>query len=78
MLNRPAVRIEIVLLLGVSLGRSAILSIVAIIDRLTYTTPLAEQTATLNPSVTPDRPWLDLTYQLVYIGLGFVAPMRAV
>ena len=34
--------------------------------------PLAQQTSTLNPSVTPDRPWLDLTYQLVGIGFGLM------
>ncbi|MFC4998941.1 CPBP family intramembrane glutamic endopeptidase [Dactylosporangium cerinum] len=78
MIDRRAVRIEVLLLLGVSLGRSAILSILAIIDRLTYVKPLSEQTATLNPSITPDRPWLDLAYQLVYTGLGFVAPLLAV
>ncbi|MFF5230872.1 CPBP family intramembrane glutamic endopeptidase [Dactylosporangium sp. NPDC000521] len=78
MIDKRAVRVEVILLLGVSLGRSAILSILAIIDRLTYVKPLSEQTATLNPSITPDRPWLDLAYQLVYTGLGFVAPLLAV
>ncbi len=77
-IDRRAVRVEVLLLLGVSLGRSAILSVLAIIDRLTYVKPLSEQTATLNPSVTPDRPWLDLAYQLTYAALGFVAPLLAV
>lgn len=77
-IDKRAVRVEVLLLLGVSLGRSAILSILTIIDRLTYVKPLSEQTATLNPSITPDRPWLDLAYQLVYTGLGFVAPLLAV
>lgn len=77
-IDRRAVRIEVLLLLGVSLGRSAILSVLAIIDRLTYVKPLSEQTATLNPSITPDRPWLDLAYQLTYTGLGFIAPLLAV
>lgn len=77
-IDRRAVRVEVLLLLGVSLGRSAILSVLSIIDRLTYVKPLSEQTATLNPSITPDRPWLDLAYQLTYTCLGFVAPLLAV
>nr|WP_203849330.1 CPBP family intramembrane glutamic endopeptidase [Dactylosporangium siamense] len=78
MIDRRVVSIEVLLLLGVSLGRSAIYSILEIIDKLTYVKPLSEQTATLNPSIAPDRPWLDLAYQLVKIGLGFVAPLLAV
>jgi Type II CAAX prenyl endopeptidase Rce1-like len=44
---------------------------VNIIARLTSGTPLADQSATLNPSQSP-RPWLDLTYQLLSIGFGLV------
>ena len=43
-----------------------------IVERLTRPEPLAQQTSTLNASVTPDRPWLDLTYQLVSIGFNLV------
>src|SRR3712207_495269 len=39
---------------------------------MTRNVPLAQQTSTLNPSVTPDRPWLDLTYQLIGIGFGLM------
>lgn len=77
-IDKRVVRVEVVLLLGVSLGRSAILSILTIINLLTYVKPLSEQPATLNASITPDRPWLDLAYQLVYTGLDFVAPLLAV
>ncbi|MFB9177136.1 CPBP family intramembrane glutamic endopeptidase [Dactylosporangium sucinum] len=66
------------LVLGVSLGASAIYAILRIIDRLTFVKPLSQQTATLNPSVTPDRPWLDLAYQLAGIGLGVVPALLAV
>jgi membrane protease YdiL (CAAX protease family) len=46
-------------------------SLIQIIDRLTLSTPLSQQTTSLNNSVTPDRPWLDLTYQVYY----FIMPM---
>ena len=58
------------MVLGVSLGQSAVYSVLRIIERLTRPEPLAQQTSTLNASATPDRPWLDLTYQLVGIGFG--------
>ena len=57
-------RNEVVLVLGVSLGQSAVYSILAIIDELTRARPLSQQTIALNPAVTPDRPWLDLAYQV--------------
>ncbi|WP_245630427.1 CPBP family intramembrane glutamic endopeptidase [Granulicoccus phenolivorans] len=56
--------VEVVLVLGVSLGRSAVYAILSLIDKATQGTPLNEQTTTLNTSQTPDRPWLDLAYQL--------------
>ncbi len=68
---------EIVLVLGVSLGQSAVYSLLRIIERLTRNVPLAQQTSTMNPSVTPDRPWLDLTYQLVGITFGLVPMVLA-
>lgn len=68
---------EIVLVLGVSLGQAAVYSLLRIIERVTRNVPLAQQTSTLNPSVTPDRPWLDLTYQLVGIGFALVPMILA-
>lgn len=55
---------EILLVLGLSLGRSAVYAILSIVDKLTVNRPLSEQTTTINTSVTPDRPWLDLSYQV--------------
>lgn len=69
--------LEIILLLALSLGRSAIYSILAIADRLTRPEALNQQTSTLNPSVVPDRPWLDLTYQLAAVGFGVVPALLA-
>jgi len=50
--------------LGLSLGASAIYSIVAIVNRLTRTESLASQTATINTSLSP-RPTFDLIYQVL-------------
>jgi membrane protease YdiL (CAAX protease family) len=63
--------VEIWIVLGLSLGRSAIYALVDIVARLTAGPPLAQQTATLNASQSP-RPYLDLTYQLLSIGFALV------
>ncbi|WP_298459027.1 CPBP family intramembrane glutamic endopeptidase [uncultured Cellulomonas sp.] len=63
--------VELWIVLGLSLGQSALYSLVSITARLTAGTPLAEQTATLNPSRSP-RPYLDLTYQLLGIAFALV------
>ena len=75
--DRTRVGLEVLILLGLSLGQSAIYSLLRIIDRLTRPIPLSQQTSTLNPSVTPDRPWLDLTYQLVGIVFALVPVLLA-
>lgn len=67
---RPAgLRTEVAVVLGLSLGASAVYSLLAIVERLTRAIALNQQTSSLNTAVTPDRPWLDLAYQLVGIGL---------
>ena len=57
-------RNEILLVLGVSLGQSAVSSILSFIDLLTRPKPLSQQTIALNPAATPERPWLDLAFQM--------------
>jgi membrane protease YdiL (CAAX protease family) len=57
---------EIVIVLGLSLGQSAVYSIVSIINRSTREQPLGDQTATLNP-VLDNREIFDLVYQLLGI-----------
>jgi membrane protease YdiL (CAAX protease family) len=69
--------LEVVIVLGLSLGQSALYSVLRIIERLTRNVPLAQQTSTLNASVTPDRPWLDLTYQLVGIAFALMPVLLA-
>ena len=62
---------ELLLVLGVSLGQSAVYSVLSIIDKLTVNVPLNQQTTSMNNSVVPDRPWLDLAYQAA----GLVFPL---
>ncbi|GHJ46535.1 membrane protein [Catellatospora sp. TT07R-123] len=69
---------EVLLLLGVSLGYSAIRSVLSLIDKLTVHVPLNQQAAELNTAVTPDRPWLDLSIQLTRIAFGVVPALFAV
>jgi membrane protease YdiL (CAAX protease family) len=69
--SRRRLRTEVLLVLGLSLGQSAVYAVVNIVARLTAGTPLAEQAAALNPSRSP-RPYLDLTYQLLTIGFALV------
>lgn len=65
-MNRSRLRWEVVIVLGLSLGASAIYSIVSIVARLTDKTPLSQQSAELNASQSP-REWLDFTYQFLSI-----------
>lgn len=66
------------LVLGLSLGASAVYAVVSLSAKLTAGKPLAEQTAALNVSRAPDRPWLDLTYQLLEIFFALVPVLLAV
>ncbi len=66
--NRTGLRWEVGIVLGMSLGASALYSIISIIARLTDTRPLSEQSATLNGSQSP-REWLDFSYQ--FLGIFF-------
>lgn len=64
--RRGRIVAEIVIVLGLSLGMSALYSIVTLINRATLETPLAGQTATIVPS-RDSRPIFDLLYQLLGI-----------
>lgn len=74
---RRGLRTETLIVLGLSLGASAIGSILSIIEKLTRPVPLSAQTTTMNNAQTPDRPWLDLAYQLVNIALPLVVVLLA-
>jgi len=57
--------------LGLSLGASAVYSIVSLANSLTRTAPLSSQTTTLNGSLSP-RPVFDLIYQFLAIFFDLV------
>ena len=69
--NRSQTGLEILIVLGLSLGASAVYSVVQLVSRLTASAPLASQTATLNGSLS-DRPTFDLIYQLLAIFFALV------
>jgi membrane protease YdiL (CAAX protease family) len=70
--------VEVVLVLALSLGASAVYSIVSLTAKLTANRSLASQSAVLNGSRAPGRPWLDLTYQLLDIAFDLVPALLAV
>lgn len=74
--SRGRIRAEIIVVLALSLGASAVFSVVDIIEMLTRGTALADQTATLNAPLN-DRPAFDLVYQLLRILFG-LAPVALV
>ena len=80
-LTRPVSRrllgTETLLVLGLSLGQSAVYAVVSIIAKLTADGPLSKQTASLNTSASA-RPWLDLTYQLLGIVFALLPVLLAV
>ena len=65
---------EIIAVFAVSLGGSGLYAFVELIGSLTATRSLGKQTATLNGSLAPGRPILDLFLQLTNTLLG-VAPV---
>jgi uncharacterized protein len=74
--GRGALRAEILLVLGLSLGQSAVYAVVSLVAKLTAAQRLGDQTVTMNPSASP-RPWLDLTYQLLGIVFALVPVLLA-
>ena len=75
---RRTLLVETVLVLGVSLGSSAVYAVLSFVRKATAQVALSQQTTTMNSSVTPDRPWLDLAYQLAGVVLGVVPALLAV
>jgi membrane protease YdiL (CAAX protease family) len=75
--SRHLVAGETAIVLGVSLGASAIKSVLDLIDVMTKPVPMNQQTTVITYSPTPDRPWLDLAYQLDNICVPLVAVVLA-
>ena len=69
-------RAEVWIVLGLSLGQSAVYAVISLVAQLTRG-PLRDATATLNRSQS-DREWLDLTLQLVGIGFALVPVALAI
>ncbi len=67
---------EVWIVLGLSLGQSAVYAFISLAVKLTAGRPLAQQTATLNASRSV-RPYVDLTYQLADIVFTFVPVVLA-
>ncbi|QDZ14384.1 CPBP family intramembrane metalloprotease [Humibacter ginsenosidimutans] len=63
---------EIAIVLGLSLGQSAVYSIFTIVQRLAAPTPLKDQSTQVNPSQST-TPWIDFTYQLLDIVFALMA-----
>ncbi len=68
--QRRRVGPEVLIVLGLSLGQSAVYSVVSLVAKLTEG-PIGQATATLNASRSP-RVYLDLTYQLLSIAFAVV------
>jgi membrane protease YdiL (CAAX protease family) len=73
-LTHRLIRWEIFVVFAVSLGASGLYAFVELIGSLTASQSLGKQTATLNGSLAPGRPTLDLFLQLTNILLG-LAPV---
>ena len=68
--SRRRLRAEVLIVLGLSLGQSAVYSVVQLLDKMTRA-PLSEATSTLNRSQST-REYFDLTYQLLDIIFALV------
>jgi membrane protease YdiL (CAAX protease family) len=68
--SRSRLRFEVWIVLGLSLGQSAVYSVVQLLDKMSRA-PLAEGTSTLNQSRS-SREYFDLTYQLLDIVFALV------
>ncbi len=69
--SRRRLGVEVLIVLGLSLGASAAYSVVSIVNRMTRTEALGDQTATINSPLSP-RPTFDLIYQLMGIFFDLV------
>ena len=70
--GRALLRWEVGIVLGLSLGQSAVYSIFTIVQRLAAPTPLKDQSAQLNPSQSSTE-WVNFTYQMLDIVFSLMA-----
>ncbi len=76
-LTRRLAVAEVLIVLALSLGRSAVYAVISFSVALGNQTPLAQQTTVLNSSLAPGRPVLDLLLQVLRIAFG-LAPVALV
>jgi len=69
--SRGRITAEILIVLGLSLGMSALYAIVTLINRATLETPISQQTATIVPS-RDARPVFDVIYQVLGVASDLV------
>ncbi|OEJ37982.1 hypothetical protein AR457_29275 [Streptomyces agglomeratus] len=62
--TRQILRIEVLIVLALSLGASGVSSLIRFVGAVTEPGGLKDQAAKLNTSAAPGRPWLDLAWQL--------------
>src|SRR5665213_2518851 len=70
--GRRTLVVEVWIVFALSLGASGLSALLSLIDDLTTKHSLQSQHTVVNGSVTPDRPWLDLAFQLFGIASGLV------
>lgn len=70
-------RAEVVIVVMIAIGVSATRSVLRFLAAVTAPEPLSSQTATLNASQAPGRPWIDLGFQLVF-SLSLLLPVLLV
>ncbi len=75
--SRARLRAEIWIVLGLSLGKSAVYAVMTLIKRYAAETPIGDQVTTINPSRN-DVPWLDFIYQLLAIGFSIMPVVLAI
>ncbi|MGW1540565.1 CPBP family intramembrane glutamic endopeptidase [Streptomyces sp. NPDC002309] len=70
--SRRVLRDETLIVLGLSLGASAVSALISFVGSVTRPGGLKDQAATLNASAAPGRPWLDLAWQLFGITAALI------
>jgi len=70
--GRKALAVEVWLVLGLSLGASALYAVLDLFRSLSASAPLRAQRAVINASAVPDHSMLDLAYQLAGITVALV------
>ncbi|MER8187803.1 CPBP family intramembrane glutamic endopeptidase [Kitasatospora sp. NPDC094015] len=70
--SRRLLAVELLIVLGLSLGASGLSAAISFVGSLTEAGALGQQVAVLNGSRAPGRPWLDLAWQLYYIARGLM------